>query len=178
MNGRAVTAQDVVWSFERFVKVSPEKARFDYVASATAQDDRTVVFTLRDLYAPFENAIGAPYFWILPKEVVDQDGDASKRVIGTGPFIFDKYESGVGFSGHKNPTYHRNGEPHVDEIQMLIIPDHATRMASLRAKELDGAEVEQQDLDPLKRTNPEMQVVEVEFNNNVNICWKVQQATI
>jgi len=175
LNGRPVTAQDVVWSYERFLKVSPERSRFDYVASATAPDNRTVVFKLKDLYAPFENAIGAPYFWIMPKEVVEQDGDASKRVIGSGPFIFDRYESGVGFFGHKNPNYHRKGEPHVDEIQMLIIPDQATRMAGLRAKELDGAEVEQQDLDPLKQSNPEMQVVEVEFNNNVCIYWKVEE---
>jgi peptide/nickel transport system substrate-binding protein len=136
VNGRPVTAQDVVWSYERFVKTSPEKARFDYVASATAPDDRTVVFTLKEVYAPFENAIGAPYFWIMPREVVEQDGDATKRVVGSGPFIFDRYESGVGFYGKKNPTYHRKGEPHVDEIQMLIIPDQATRMAGLRAKEL------------------------------------------
>jgi peptide/nickel transport system substrate-binding protein len=175
LNGRPLTAQDVVWSFERFVKVSPEKGRFDYVASVTAPDDRTVVFKLKDLYAPFENAIGAPYFWIMPREVVEQDGDASKRVIGSGPFIFDRYQNGVGFFGKKNPTYHRKGEPHVDEIQMLIIPDQATRMAGLRAAELDGAEVEQQDLDSLKQTNPEMQNVEVEFNNNVCIYWKVEK---
>jgi ABC-type transport system substrate-binding protein len=175
LNGRALTAQDVVWSYERFVKVSPEKARFDYVASASAPDDRTVVFKLKELYAPFENAIGAPYFWIMPREIVEQDGDASKRVIGSGPFIFDKYESGVGFFGHKNPTYHRKGEPHVDEIQILIIPDQATRMAGLRAKELDGAEVEQQDLDSLKQTNPDIQIVEVEFNNMVEVYWKVNK---
>ena len=111
----------------------------------------------------------------MPREVVEQDGDASKRVIGSGPFMFDRYESGVGFFGKKNPTYYRKGEPHVDEIQMLIIPDQATRMAGLRAKELDGAEVEQQDLDSLKQTNPEIQVVEVEFNNMVEIYWKVNK---
>ncbi len=175
LNGRPVTAQDVVWSYERFVKVSPEKGRFDYVANVTAPDDRSVVFKLKDIYAPFENAIGAPYFWIMPREVVEQDGDASKRVIGSGPFIFDRYESGVGFYGQKNPSYYRKGEPHVDEFQMLIIPDQATRMAGLRAKELDGAEVEQQDLDALKQTNPDIQIVEVEFNNNVIIYWKVDK---
>ncbi|HEY3109495.1 MAG TPA: ABC transporter substrate-binding protein, partial [Chloroflexota bacterium] len=31
MNGRAVTSKDVAWSFERFVKVSPQKATFDVV---------------------------------------------------------------------------------------------------------------------------------------------------
>jgi peptide/nickel transport system substrate-binding protein len=175
LNGRPVTAQDVVWSYERFVKLSPEKDRFDYVASATAADDRTVVFTLKDVYAPFENAIGAPYFWIMPREVVEQDGDASRRVVGSGPFVFDRYESGVGFFGKKNPTYHRPGEPHVDEIAALIIPDVATQMASLRARELDGAEVEQQDLDALKQSVPDIQIVEVEYNYNPAIYWKVNQ---
>jgi peptide/nickel transport system substrate-binding protein len=175
VNGRPLTAQDVLWSYERFTKISPEKSRFDYVASVTAPDDRTVVFKLKNVYAPFENAIGAPYFWIMPHEVVDEDGDASKRVVGTGPFMFDKYESGVGFYGRKNPTFHRKGEPHIDEFQAFIIPDQATRMASLRAKELDAAEVEQQDLDALKLSNPDIQIVEVEFNNNVSIYWKVDK---
>src|SRR5207247_5581567 len=33
MNGRLLTAQDVAWSFERFIKVHPEKTRFDAVAA-------------------------------------------------------------------------------------------------------------------------------------------------
>src|SRR6266516_6762083 len=78
LNGRPVTAADVAWSFERFTKISPEKSRFDAVAAVTPVNERTVVFKLKDVYAPFENAIGAPYFWIMPREVVEQDGDASK----------------------------------------------------------------------------------------------------
>jgi ABC-type transport system substrate-binding protein len=175
LNGRPVTARDVVWSYERFVKVSPEKSRFDYVASATAPDDRTVVFKLKDVYAPFENAVGAPYFWIMPHEVVEQDGDAAKRVIGSGPFVFDRYESGVGFFGRKNPTHHRKGEPHVDEIEAIMIPDVATRMAGLRAKGLDGAEVEQEDLKSIRQTTPDIQVIEVEWNYNVCVYWKVDK---
>src|SRR5207302_1646613 len=92
MNGRAVTAQDVVWSFERFMKISPQKSTFEQVANVSAPDDRTVQFTLKDVYVPFEAAIGAPIFWIMPREVIEADGDASKRVIGSGPFIFDKYD--------------------------------------------------------------------------------------
>src|SRR4051812_26008423 len=126
MNGRPLTAQDVVWSFERFMKVSPQKTTFDIVAGVTAPDDHTVVFTLKDQYAPFEAAIGAPIFWILPKEVVEQDGDAAKRVVGSGPFIFDKYDTGVSFTGKKNPDYYRKGEPRVDEVIGHIIPDTAT----------------------------------------------------
>jgi peptide/nickel transport system substrate-binding protein len=89
MNGRPVTAQDVVWSFERFMKLSPQKSTFDQVADVTAPDARTVRFQLKDVFVPFEAALGAPLFWIMPREVIEQDGDASKRVIGSGPFIFD-----------------------------------------------------------------------------------------
>src|SRR5262249_31346881 len=126
VNGRPVTAQDVVWSFERFTKVSPEKSRFDYVETITAPDDRTVVFKLKNAYARFENAMGGPYFWVMPHEVVEQDGDAAKRVVGSGPFMFDRYESGVGFFGKRNPDYYRKGEPHIDDFAALMIPDVAT----------------------------------------------------
>ena len=175
VNGRPLAAQDVVWSYERFTKVAPHKSFLDPIAEVTAPDERTVVIKLTDLYAPFENMIGAPYFWIMPHEVVEQDGDASKRTVGTGPFVFDRYESGVGFFGKKNPAFHIKGEPHIDEINALMIPDVATQMAGMRARELDGAEVEQQDLDALKRSNPDIQVVEVEYNYNPTIYWKVDQ---
>ena len=77
-----MTAQDVVWSFNHFMDVSPNKTTFGQVADVTAPDDHTVQFTLKDVYAPFEAQIGAPVFWILPREVVEQDGDATRRVVG------------------------------------------------------------------------------------------------
>jgi peptide/nickel transport system substrate-binding protein len=175
MNGRPVTGQDVAWSFEQFMKVSPQKTTFDQVAEVTAPNERTVEFKLKDVYAPFEAAIGSPIFWILPKEVVEQDGDASKRVVGSGPFIFDKFDKGISFTGKKNPAYYRKGEPHIDEVVGLIIPDTATQMAGLRGKELDFVQVAQQDLESLKSTNPEIQIVEWEFNYIPFVYWKLNQ---
>jgi peptide/nickel transport system substrate-binding protein len=157
------------------MKVSPQKSTFDIVASVAAPDDRTVQFTLKDVFAPFEAAIGGPVFWVLPREVVEQDGDVSKRVVGSGPFIFDRYESSVSFTAKKNPAYYRKGEPRVDEIVGLIIPDTATQIAGLRAKELDSSAVSQQDLQSVKQTNPELQFVEWEFLNIPFVYWKVDQ---
>lgn len=175
MNGRPVTAADVAWSFERFMKVSPQKSAFDIVANVSAPDDRTVQFTLKDVFAPFEAAIGGPVFWIMPRELIEQDGDASKRVVGSGPFVFDHYDTGVAFTAKKNPNYYRTGEPNVDEIVGLIIPDSATQLAGLRAKEIDAIAVNQQDLDSLKTTNPEIQYVEWEFLNIPFVYWKMDK---
>jgi ABC-type transport system substrate-binding protein len=134
-----------------------------------------VQFTLKDVYVPFEAAIGAPIFWIMPREVIEADGDASKRVIGSGPFIFDKYDAGISFTGKKNPNYYRKGEPHVDEIVGLVIPDDATAMAGLRAHELDFYQVAPQNVDPLKKSNPEIQFVEWEFLNIPFFYWKLDK---
>ena len=83
MNGRPLTAQDVAWSFDHFMQVSPQKTTFNQVASVSATDPRTVQFTLKDVYAPFEAQIGSPIFWILPREVVEQDGDVTRRTVGS-----------------------------------------------------------------------------------------------
>jgi peptide/nickel transport system substrate-binding protein len=175
MNGRPVTAQDVVWSFQHLMQVSNNKSAFDVVADVTAPDDHTVQFRLNKVYAPFEALIGSPIFWILPREVVEQDGDVSKRPVGSGPFIFDKFDRGISVTAKKNPSYYRPGEPHVDEVVALIIPDTATQLAGLRAKELDFLQVNQQDLEPLKKSNPEIQYVEWEFLNIPFVYWKLDQ---
>jgi len=176
LNGRLVTAQDVVWSFERFMKVSPQKSTFDQVADVTALDAKTVQFRLKDVYVPFEAAIGSPIFWIMPREVIEADGDATKRVIGSGPFIFDKFDSGISYTGKKNPNYYRKGEPHVDEIVSLVIPDDATAMAGLRGKELDFYQIANQNQDALKKSNPEIQYVEWEYLLIPFVYWNVNKA--
>jgi ABC-type transport system substrate-binding protein len=175
LNGRPVTASDVVWSFSHFMNTSPQKSTFDVVADVSAPNDRTVQFTLKEVYAPFEAAIGGPIFWILPREIVEQDGDASKRVVGSGPFIFDHYESSISFTAKKNPAYYRKGEPKVDEVVGLIIPDTATQLAGLRGKELDSAPIAQQDLESVKQSNPELQFVEWEFLNIPFVYWKLDK---
>lgn len=175
MNGRPVTAADVAWSFERFMKVSPQKTTFDIVDSVSAPNEKTVEFKLKDGYAPFEAAVGAPVFWIMPKEVIEADGDATKRVIGSGPFIFDKHDKGISFNGKKNKEYYRKGEPRVDEVVGLIMPDVATRMAGLRGKELDAAVVESQDVETLKKSNPDLQFVERETLNIPFLYWHLDE---
>ena len=175
MSGRPVTAQDVAWSFEHFMATSPQKSTFGQVDKVTALDDHTVQFTLKDVYAPFEAQIGGPVFWILPKEVVDADGDVSKRTIGSGPFIFDKFDSGVSFAGHKNPDYYRPGEPRIDDFVGLIIPDTATQMAGIRAHELDYVPIPDNEIPGMQSSNPEVQLSKTEFNLIPFVYWKVDQ---
>jgi ABC-type transport system substrate-binding protein len=176
MNGRPVTAQDVVWSFERLMQVSNNKSSFDQVDSVAAPDATTVQFRLKDVYVPFETLVGQPIFWIMPREVIEADGDATKRVVGSGPFIFDKFDPGISFSGRRNPNYYRPGEPHLTDFVGLIIPDTATQLAALRSGQLDYYQLQNySDIETLKQTNPEIQYVEWERLYTPFIYWKLDQ---
>jgi peptide/nickel transport system substrate-binding protein len=175
MNGRPVSAADVAWSFEHFMQVSPQKSTFDMVADVSAPDDHTLVFRLNSVYAPFETLLGAPIFWILPKEVVERDGDASQHPVGSGPFVFDRFDPGVSIHVQKNASYYRAGEPHVDDAFLHIIPDVATQLAGLRAGELDYAPVDQQNVASIRSSNPAIQMVEWEYLLWPFVYWKIDQ---
>ncbi len=173
MSGRAVTADDVVWSYTRFKQVSPNKNYFDIVKDVKATDPRTVVFTLNNAFAPFENSIAAPVFWIMPKEVIEADGDGRKRVIGSGPWIFDKFDKGVQVVAKKNPDYYFTGTPYVDEVDLLIVPEDATAIASFRSKQIDLIGPSQTDRKALASSNPEIQFVDFPQNLLYFMYWRV-----
>jgi peptide/nickel transport system substrate-binding protein len=164
LNGRAVTADDVVYSFNRFMQVSPQKSNLAIVKEAKAVDAHNVAFTLSDVFAPFETTMALPLLWIVPKELVDADGDLSKRAVGTGPFLFNKYEKGSAVVGKRNPDYYQTGQPYVDEVQLLIIPDTSTTIAGMRSKSIDWTLVSQIDRKSLLGTNPDMVMTDYTYN--------------
>jgi len=173
LNGRAVTADDVVYSYTRFTTVSPNKANFSMVKEVKATDPRTVVFTLNAPFAPFETTLASPMFWIMPREVVEADGDARKRVIGSGPFIFDKFDKGVQVVAKRNPDYYFTGTPYVDEVDLLIIPEDATAVAGLRSNSIDILGVSQTDRTAIAASSPNLPIVDLPQNLLSFMYWRV-----
>ncbi len=172
LSGRAVTADDVVWSFNRFKKVSTQNS-FGMVADVKATDPRTVVFTLNTVFAPFDSLIASPALYIMPREVIEADGDARKRVIGSGPFIFDKFDKGVQVVAKRNPDYYFAGTPYVDEVDLLIVPEDATAVANMRSKQIDINGISQSDRKALKSSNPEIQMLDFPQNLISFMYWKL-----
>ena len=175
VNGRAVTADDVVYSFNRFREVSPNKTALFMVKEVKAKDANTVVFTLSETFAPFETAIAQPLLFIIPKEVVDADKDLRKNPIGSGPFMYDKYEKGIQMVYKRNPDYYIAGQPYIDEAVSLIIPESATAMASLRAKQLDFYSLSAADTKSIRSTNPEIKIFTYPATTVAFIYWRVDE---
>ena len=173
MNGRAVTADDVVYSFTRFRKDSPNKSQLDIVKECKAEGTNTVVFTLNEPFAPFETLMASPLFWIIPKEVVEADGDLRKKTIGSGPWLFDKFEKGVQVVGKRNPDYYMPDIPYADEVVLLVIPEAATTIAQMRARQIDLCAPSQTDAKALAQSNPDIKFIEYPSNQIWFMYWQL-----
>src|SRR5262245_40713018 len=166
VNGRELVAEDVKFTYERFLTEPGNANRYmlDPVDRVEVVDRYTVKFLLKEPYVWLVSVLAYPTStWIVAPEVVQQFGDLKKpeTAIGTGPFILERYEPSVKTIFKRNPDYYRDGQPYVDAVEWLVIPDESTGLAMYRTGQLDCGpglfwSVRQQDLDTLKKTHPNL----------------------
>ncbi|MDE0024091.1 MAG: ABC transporter substrate-binding protein [Spirochaetaceae bacterium] len=156
MNGRPLTAEDVVFNFQRlsgtglFDEPPPNAGRFRQLAFTTLEARGNEVHI--ELAKPHPEALpilldGAHAF-ILPPEVIAAEGDVAdwRNLVGTGPFMLSEWVAGESLSYRRNPAYWGADEkypdnrlPYVDELRIVIMPEPATWLAALRAGRVDYA---------------------------------------
>ena len=166
VNGRELVADDVKFTYDRFLSEPAYTNRYllDSVDRIEVVDRYTVKFLLKEPYVWFLSVLAYPIsMWIIAPEVVQQFGDLKKAetAIGTGPFILERYDPNVKTIFKRNPDYYRDGQPYVDAVEWLVIPDESTGLAMYRTGQLDCAPginwaVRQQDLEALKNTHPHL----------------------
>ena len=142
VNGRELTADDVVYSMERFrtVKGNANAYMLASVDKVEAVDKYTVRFTLKEPFAWFLDVLANPMAaCIVAKEAVEKFGDLKKAeaVIGTGPWMLDSYRPNVGFTYVRNPAYFVSGLPYIDKVEAVVDEDTASRMAAFLAGKYD-----------------------------------------
>jgi len=134
-NGREMTAGDVKYSFDRIM--NPEnaciaKSYFKAVSDITVVDDYTVKLSLTEPYAPLLSYLTSVYTSIVPKEVVEENGDLMQVACGTGPFMLEDWVPDNHITLKKNGAYHISGEPKLDSVVLMVMPDESSRLAALR----------------------------------------------
>ena len=167
MEARELTAEDVVYSFNR-LNTSPKKipGYFDHVAKVEATGKHTVVFTFKNYNSEWDYRFGWGYYSaIVPKEVVTAGANNWKNVNGTGPFMLTDYIQGNSSTFTKNPNYWDKEKiggkehklPFVDKISYRVIKEEATALTALRTGKLDVLElVSWSAIDELKKTAPKL----------------------
>jgi peptide/nickel transport system substrate-binding protein len=158
VNGRLLNADDVVYSFNRYREISPNKANLSMVDTVTASADKTqVTFKLSQPFGLFLNRIASfQDLWIMPKEFIESSETASEDgMLGSGPFIFEKFEPGVVMSWTKNPDYFEKDAagtslPYIDKVNLDIITDQNQVLSQFAAGALDTISVPPQLIDAVR----------------------------
>lgn len=146
-NGRALVADDVVFTFNRLTEQETIYAsKMDPVKSIEALDDHTVQMTLKSPWAPFLEDVAL--IAVVAEETVDT---LSQEPIGSGPFRFVEWLPNDRVVLEKNPDYDVPGVPKLDQIVIKILPDYAVALTNLEAGNVDAVyEVPAADADRFK----------------------------
>ena len=140
VNGRELTAEDVKYTYERFltVKGNPNRPVLEQVDKVEALDPHTVRFVLKEPFAWFLDALASTSTWIVAKEAVEKFGDLKKpeAVVGTGPWMLERYDPGTRIVYVRNPNYFLPGLPYADGVDVAIDTDPAAASRELHHRPL------------------------------------------
>jgi peptide/nickel transport system substrate-binding protein len=136
-HGRDLVAEDVKYSFERMLDektASPWRSNWQIIERVEAPDRATVRFVIKRPFAPLLSYLATPHYSaIVPRDIVEKQGDLQKEASGTGPFMLERFVPDNTVVLTRNPKYFEAGLPYLDGLEYRIIPDEAARLAALRA---------------------------------------------
>ncbi len=194
--GRELTADDVVWSFERQKNESSPRYTLYYRSSQYLTmekiekiDDYTVKITTSKPVSPLLHFLADTNAFIIPREVVDEERDALEfprsepqgRMIGTGPFIWGSLKSLQEITFFRNPEWFgwdqpELARPFLDGYTSFFIVDNASNESLFRDKRLDVAGASGADpswVFDIKDEKPELQFLREVISGWVNTRFKL-----
>lgn len=146
-DGSPFNADAVKFTFERMLDNQhpyyhtgpfPLSFFFSAIDKITTPDDRTVVFTLKEPFAPFLSNLATPAGLIVsPTAVKQYDKDFSRHPSGTGPFKFDEWTANQRVVVSANENYW-DGKPSLEHVVFRPITDANTRVAEMLSGGIDA----------------------------------------
>jgi peptide/nickel transport system substrate-binding protein len=155
LNGRELVAADVKYCFEAYAKEGVQSFNFREIEGIETPGKYTVRLHLNTPNVLLPQNLAEPIAVIFAREVLEEDGDLKKRLIGTGPYVFKEHTRKVRVVLARNPDYFDKGRPYVDEYIILSTPDAATRLAAFRTGQSDFIWLASpSEVETVKKTNP------------------------
>lgn len=155
-DGKPVTTEDVVYSFERIL--DPAKASLfaqfiPFIESVKALDDKTVEFKLKYPFALFKERL--TIVKIVPKHIVEAGQSAfDAKPIGSGPFKFVSATKDDRIVFAANPAYNGIYPAKVEKMTWFLLSDDAARVTAQESGRIQAIEsVPYLDAQRLKRRN-------------------------
>jgi ABC-type transport system substrate-binding protein len=164
LNGREFVAADVKYCYEQYAKEGVQAFTFQEIEGIETPEKHTVRIHLKSPNVMFPQNLAEAVTVIFAREVLEEDGDLKKRMIGTGPYVLKENTRKVKVVLARNPDYFDKGRPYIDEYTIFSTPDAATRTAAFRTGQSDIHWVASlADVEIIRKTNPTAVVEEFKF---------------
>src|SRR6266567_9446261 len=162
LNGRELVAADVKYCFEAYAKEGVQSFTFREIEGMETPEKYTLRIHLKTPNVLFAHNLAEPIAVIFSREVLEEDGDLKKRMIGTGPYLLKEHTRKVRIVLARNTDYYDKGRPYIDEYIILSTPDAATRLAAFRSGQSDIIWLASpSEVETVRKTNPAAVVQEI-----------------
>jgi len=143
-DGSAVTVADVIWSFETLGKSHPRyKTAYDKVARVEQVGERAVKFTFHQPDRELPLLLGLrPVLKAAQWEGRDFEASDFEPIIGSGPYVIDRFEAGRFITLRRNPDWWAKdlplmaGQHNFDELRYDYFADSTAMFEAFKAGEL------------------------------------------
>ena len=140
-NGDPVTADDVVFTFDRIrdPKTGATFAGlFKVLDAVKAVDAATVQFVLKAPTAPFLDYLALPESAVVSRKWVQEQGaNFARNPMGAGPYKFVRWDRGQQIVLEANSDYYKAGLPRTKRVSFQFYPDDTARTNALRSGDVD-----------------------------------------
>ncbi len=141
-DGKNFTALDVEFTYKTILDpktACPYVASYKDISKIEVIDPYTVRFVFSSPYAPALLKLG---MGIIPKHIFKdvndiRSGDYSRNPIGTGPYVFSKWESGQYIILESNEKYFEHA-PYIKRYVFRIVPDQSVQFLELVSGGVDS----------------------------------------
>jgi len=149
-DGSLFTAEDVKYTFERLLKVSPRKSNLAMIDHIDVLDPQTVRFRLKQAGPLFLQGVALWFSQITPRQNTEQQLQKHGQIldpVGTGPYKVAEWKRGQQIRLVRFSDYVPRPEPasglagqkvaYLDEVIYIPIKENKIRMLSLEQGEVD-----------------------------------------
>jgi peptide/nickel transport system substrate-binding protein len=161
------TSKDVKFTWEVVMMEGVDvrgRVGWDRIEEVETPDDYTVIYRLKEVYAPFVSHVGVA--GILPEHILG--GLTAEEInnhpwfrapVGLGPYKFVEWVQGSHLKMVRNPDYFREGKPYIETIIFRIVPDANALVNMIETGEVQTDWRINDELVPVLDALPDVQVV-------------------
>jgi peptide/nickel transport system substrate-binding protein len=177
-DGTPLNAEAVVFTFQRQMdekhparkptdKFAYFHSNFKALEKVEAASEFVVRFTLTRPYAPFLAALTLHNCCIVSPAAFQSGKDFARNPVGSGPFVFESWESDVRIVLKANEKYW-NGRPPLDQLIFKPVENNSARLKELQGGGLSG--MDNPALTDLAKAQADKRV-RLLYRPGINVCY-------